>query len=320
GRLTMVTTLLLGYTRGKGTLNLSGGVVDVGYNTVIARETPSSGSPGRAEVNISGGSFQGKVVYVGYRGSYSPGLDAELNITGGTFRASQLYMLFQCKPGVGNKATLKVGADADVALSDLFQVYATGSSIEMEVASATKNSKITSATSIFLGSGLATLAVNSTGYRPREGDKFTLLAAAPGYYMFGDFSSISSNITRGLPGSAAFTGAVVADPNTAAPLYVVTFQGWTAGDANGDQAVDGSDLALMGGSWMKTGQTWGTCEFTGDASGLVDGSDLALMGGNWMWKLNPAPGGQTALPEPATLALLGLGGMALLRRKRGYGG
>ncbi|MCJ7543480.1 MAG: hypothetical protein MUP47_02765, partial [Phycisphaerae bacterium] len=62
GRLSTLTNLLLGYQRGRGTLNLSGGTVDVGYNTIIARETPSSGAPGRAEVNISGGSFQGKVV------------------------------------------------------------------------------------------------------------------------------------------------------------------------------------------------------------------------------------------------------------------
>ncbi|MCJ7544708.1 MAG: hypothetical protein MUP47_09135, partial [Phycisphaerae bacterium] len=137
-------------------------------------------------------------------------------------------------------------------------------------------------------------------YRPREGDKLTVISSSDpnGVHFTGNFSTFTSNITRGLPGSSAFGGAANG------PIYELTFLGYTSGDANGDHTVDGSDLALMGGAWMKTGQTWGTCEFTGDPNALVDGSDLALLGSNWMWSL--PPGAPLAIPEPTSMVLLAL--------------
>ena len=148
GKLSVISSLDLGYQVANGTLDVSGGVVSVGYNTNIGRETGAAGTVGRAMVNISGGSFQGNTVYVGYRGSYAPGVNAQLNITGGSFRSNSLYTLYQCKPGVGNQGSLKVGSDATVIVRDLFQIYAAGSSVEMEIASATKCSRIDTSGSV----------------------------------------------------------------------------------------------------------------------------------------------------------------------------
>ena len=60
--------------------------------------------------------------------------------------------------------------------------------------------------------------MNTTGYRPKEGTKYTLLTAP--VTMTGNFSSIASNITLGLrkdPNDPnvilpAFSGAIVTDP------------------------------------------------------------------------------------------------------------
>lgn len=84
------------------------------------------------------------------------------------------------------------------------------------------------------------------------------------------------------------------------------------GDATLNGGVNGDDLAVMGGNWMKAveGVTWMKGDFNGDLE--VDGGDLALMGGDWMKSVNPAPG----IPEPATFGLIALGALALLKKKK----
>jgi hypothetical protein len=162
------------------------------------------------------------------------------------------------------------------------------------------------------------LDLQTGSWRPREGDVFYVLTGFGS--ISGNFGTISTNVTGGqqvdpntmLP-IPFFASATVADPNAPTKRALrVTFQGLTAGDANGDHAVDGGDLALMGGAWWQSGKGWGDCDFNGD--GLVDGGDIALLGGNWMWSLPPAPG--VPLPEPVSAGLLVGGGVALIARRR----
>jgi hypothetical protein len=122
-----------------------------------------------------------------------------------------------------------------------------------------------------------------------------------------------------------------------------------SGDANLDGAVDVSDLAVLAGFW-ETGpgtRTWLEGDF--DFNGSVDVSDLAALAGNWgagtsgsgagdasvdelasVVGLDTETGGGDlsgssdggliqAAPEPATLALLGLGAATLLTRRRATG-
>ena len=95
-------------------------------------------------------------------------------------------------------------------------------------------------------------------------------------------------------------------------LSEVRFHSGTAivcdpGDADQDGDVDDDDLSLLLANWG------GNVDCTrGEFSGVspVNDDDLSLLLANWTGAL------AAAVPEPATIGLIALGGLALLRRKR----
>jgi hypothetical protein len=87
------------------------------------------------------------------------------------------------------------------------------------------------------------------------------------------------------------------------------------GDANLDGAVGFVDFQALLNHWQQSGAGWAGGDFNGD--GVVDFLDFQTLLNNW------DPAGQQALPEgsmvpePATLSLLALGALAVLRRRPG---
>jgi len=80
------------------------------------------------------------------------------------------------------------------------------------------------------------------------------------------------------------------------------------GDANGDGVIDATDyIALKTHMGQSSGATTADGDFNAD--GAVNWTDLQLLQAN-------IGGTLAAVPEPTTVILLGLGGLAALRRKR----
>ena len=84
------------------------------------------------------------------------------------------------------------------------------------------------------------------------------------------------------------------------------------GDFDGDGDVDGVDFGLwQTGYPTASGASLGDGDFDGD--GDVDGVDFGIWQANYPTNMGSAA---TMIPEPATLGLLILGGLALLRRRK----
>jgi hypothetical protein len=84
------------------------------------------------------------------------------------------------------------------------------------------------------------------------------------------------------------------------------------GDFDGNQRVDGADFL----AWQRSFGSTTNLAADGSLNGTVDVDDLAI------WKENfgrtwSAGGGVTAVPEPATAALLAWSVLALRLRQRG---
>jgi hypothetical protein len=250
--------ITVGYWEGSsGHLLLQGG-------SMASSDYVYIGYGGEGTFEMTGGTFQCDYLFTGFGSEET----ATLTLTGGTFQCYGLYVGAE-----SGTATLTVGKDAIADVSGTLALSDYGNCrMEIELASLSDYSFIGSTSDVFLGTDNTLDVQCLAGFRPKHYDAFPIFECDP-YYVNGDFGTYTSNITLGLHGDPAF----YQDSNN----KKIIFDGFTGGDCNGDDAVDISDLTILGTYWNQTGKTWAQADFNGDTT--VDISDLTIMGSNWGW-------------------------------------
>ncbi len=109
-----------------------------------------------------------------------------------------------------------------------------------------------------------------------------------------------------------------ADVTGSYELYVMGFlpfpTPFLAGDLNADGFVGILDLNIVLGAWNDTVTAGSLIDGDPNGDGFVGIADLNIVLGNW--NAGDPPLESANIPEPATLALLGLGGVACVIRRR----
>ncbi len=289
GRGTLIAAGLLNY----GDAALSAGVTDVHGDV-----TNASGGriiiSGRADVT-----FWDDVHNVGtlfrvsadssatFFGAYSGG-----TVTG----AGHVYFEDDVTPGTSPAA---VGFGGDVTFGPLAK-------LEIEVGGTLPGSghdQVNVTGQLDLDGMLAVSLID--GFLPEPDDVFAVLTCGGRDGQFAGVTGLDD-----LGGLAGLDFELSYEPD-AVELAAVAFRG----DANLDAKVDILDLARLANHYGQTGATWRDCDFNHD--GVVDVLDLAILANNFgIGGGGPATPAGGPVPEPATLLMLALGTLAMLRRRR----
>jgi hypothetical protein len=138
-------------------------------------------------------------------------------------------------------------------------------------------------------------------------EEFTVIAASSD--IFGNFDG--SGVLLGVSFNDDWSGTLTRVDNGSGgwDLILSALSGSVPGDADGDGDVDADDyLIVKANLGLATGAGASDGDF--DEDGTVEWDDLMTLQG----AMSPAGGG--VIPEPATMGLLAIGALALMRRKR----
>ena len=270
---------------GSGTLTLTKANIYTGATTVSGGKLllGQGGSMGATAVSVTGGATYGT--------SYESSGNA---IAGG----STLSLGSGTKLDMRDDNTNTLGFTSTGALS--------GADLYFDLGTAADDCDILALTGAATVTNDNTFYFNALGSSLKVGDHaYTLITAASGLSTGGTFA-IGTTLPEYMLTLDRLDGAV----------YLNVAPGIIPGDADKDGVVDAADYITVKQNFgMTSGATWAMGNFTDglDGVGTVDWDDLQVLMANFGTR---SIGGAPAVPEPATLGLLAIGALAMLRRRR----
>lgn len=262
-----------------GEVDVAGGILIANQPTTLFNNSTlnlSSGTLDAATIdNTQGGSFNF------YGGTlHVDFFDGYLDQQGGVLAPGNSPGITEITNGYfNNGGTIQIELDGLTAGAEFDQVQVTGNA--------------------HLGAGSVLDVVFPNAFTYTQGASLVILQADS---YTGSFNSVNFAANPGA------TFGVVYGSTT------VTLLAGLPGDLNNDGFVGIADLNIVLGNWNNdvTAGVW----FNGDPSGdgFVGITDLNVVLGNWNVGTPPS-GGSTQVPEPATAALLALGGVCVSRRR-----
>lgn len=303
--------IILAASNGDGKFYQYDGTVTTEALSIVRKSSTSSASYTLAGglLNVRDGYAESAAKYASAIFSNQASANAAFNWTGGVLQATGTIQLSGPLANTGT-GTLKVGDP--VGSLRIWNGYTQGSLAAMNL-DLNGTTAGTSYDQILILTGIGVNATNvlslagalnlNVGYSPAATDSLTLIDNQTANPVSGTFANLKQGQMVGVYGPVGLFISY-----TAGTGNDVVLTGGVAGDCNDDGAVDGSDYA----AWFNCYGQSVAAKALGDMNcdGSVDGTDYAL------WFNNYGYGGAQSVPEPATMALLALGSLALLRRRR----